>query len=133
MLSMSSSALPIKRVIDFLFYEFIHEFCVIGVSVENVLKIVYQTLASFRIRLVNRCFATIAGHVGKVTTAGFIPDGRQLASGSGDITDFFLGCPFIGGHKFFGISLMVGSLWLYMQGWFSKAGGLAKMRLACLP
>lgn len=53
---------------------------------ENVLKIVYQTLASFRIRLVNRCFATIAGHVGKVTTAGFIPDGRQLASGSGDIT-----------------------------------------------
>ncbi|RZC88606.1 hypothetical protein C5167_016466 [Papaver somniferum] len=79
---------PLK-VIDFLFYEFIHVF------VENVLKMVNQPWAIFRIHLVNCCSANIAGHEGKVTTAGFIPDGRHLASGSGDIMDFSLGCPFI--------------------------------------
>ncbi|KAI3830932.1 hypothetical protein MKX03_010230 [Papaver bracteatum] len=56
------------------------------VSVEKVLKIVYQPQAIFRIRPVNRCSATIAGHTEAVLTVAFSPDGRQLASGSGDTT-----------------------------------------------
>lgn len=54
------------------------------VSVEKVLRIVYQPQAIFRIRPVNRCSATIAGHTEAVLSVAFSPDSRQLASGSGD-------------------------------------------------
>ncbi|OAY85411.1 Notchless protein [Ananas comosus] len=55
-------------------------------SVEKVLSIVYQPQAIFRIRPVNRCSATIAGHTEAVLSVSFSPDGRNLASGSGDTT-----------------------------------------------
>ncbi|CAA7026815.1 unnamed protein product [Microthlaspi erraticum] len=56
------------------------------VSVEEVLKIVYRQQAVFRIRPVNRCSQTIAGHADAVLCVSFSPDGKQLASGSGDTT-----------------------------------------------
>ncbi|CAN6869059.1 unnamed protein product [Brassica oleracea] len=42
--------------------------------------------AVFRIRPVNRCSQTIAGHAEAVLCVSFSPDGKQLASGSGDTT-----------------------------------------------
>ncbi|XP_019453318.1 PREDICTED: notchless protein homolog isoform X2 [Lupinus angustifolius] len=56
------------------------------VSVEKALPIVCQPQAIFRIRPVSRCSATISGHGEAVLTVAFSPDGRQLASGSGDTT-----------------------------------------------
>eukprot|EP00250_Pteridium_aquilinum_P001867 c12073_g1_i1 orf=324-1751(-) len=56
------------------------------VSVEQVLRIVYQPQAVFRIRPVTRCSATIAGHTEAVLSVSFSPDGQRLASGSGDTT-----------------------------------------------
>lgn len=56
------------------------------VSVETALFIVYQPQAIFRVRPVSRCTASMPGHAEAVLAVSFSPDGRHLASGSGDTT-----------------------------------------------
>ncbi|XP_024372534.1 notchless protein homolog [Physcomitrium patens] len=56
------------------------------VSVEQVLHIVYQPQAIFRIKPVTRCSASIPGHSEAVLSVQFSPDSTKLASGSGDTT-----------------------------------------------
>ncbi|KAH9543889.1 hypothetical protein CY35_13G089200 [Sphagnum magellanicum] len=54
------------------------------VSVEQILQIVYQPQAVFRIKPVTRCSATIAGHKNWVLCIAWSPDCKQLVSGSKD-------------------------------------------------
>ncbi|CAI4226404.1 unnamed protein product [Auanema sp. JU1783] len=53
---------------------------------EKTLSLIYQPQAVFRVSPVTRCSASIPGHGEPVISAQFSPDGRGLASGSGDTT-----------------------------------------------
>ena len=55
-------------------------------SVEGALSVQYRPQASFRARAVCRCSASLAGHADAVLSVSFSPDGKRLASGSGDTT-----------------------------------------------
>jgi ribosome assembly protein 4 len=55
-------------------------------TTEKVLEITYQPQALFRVRAVQRCTASLAGHTEAVLSVAFAPDGSTLCSGSGDHT-----------------------------------------------
>lgn len=56
------------------------------IDTENVIDIVYQPQAVFKVRPVTRCTSSMPGHAEAVVSLGFSPDGQHLASGSGDTT-----------------------------------------------
>ena len=60
-----------------------------SVSTETIFSILYHPQAIFRVRSVTRCSSSLEGHTEAVLTVVFSPDGRQLASGSGE----FESCP----------------------------------------
>lgn len=53
---------------------------------EAVVNIVYQPQANFVVKPVTRCTSSLPGHAEAVVSIHFSPDGRHLASGSGDTT-----------------------------------------------
>jgi len=57
-----------------------------NVETEKVVQIVYQPQAVFKVRAVTRCTSTMPGHSEAVISVAFSPDGKYLASGSGDTT-----------------------------------------------
>lgn len=57
-----------------------------NISVERALRITYLPQAVFRVRPVARCTASMPGHSEAVLSVCFSPDGKKLASGSGDTT-----------------------------------------------
>ncbi|KAK5976578.1 Proteasome endopeptidase complex [Trichostrongylus colubriformis] len=56
------------------------------IDFERTLCLVYQPQAVFRVQPVTRCSSSMPGHGEPVISAQFSPDGRGLASGSGDTT-----------------------------------------------
>lgn len=55
-----------------------------AISVESSLQVVFQPQALFRVRPVTRMSSSIAGHAEAVLSVNFSPDGKHLATGSGD-------------------------------------------------
>jgi ribosome assembly protein 4 len=55
-------------------------------SVERVIKITYLPQAIFKVRTVTRCSTTLSGHTEAILNLLFSPDGKSLASASGDTT-----------------------------------------------
>ncbi|XP_014479327.1 PREDICTED: notchless protein homolog 1 [Dinoponera quadriceps] len=65
---------------------------------EDIVEIVYQPQALFKVRAVTRCTGSLEGHKEAVISVAFSPDGKYLASGSGDTTvrfwDIFTQTPY---------------------------------------
>lgn len=58
----------------------------INLNTEGVVDIIYQQQAVFKVRPVTRCTGSMPGHAEAVISVSFSPDGKHLASGSGDTT-----------------------------------------------
>lgn len=58
----------------------------IEISLESTLSISYTPLSVYRVRPVTRCSETMPGHTDAVLHVSYSPDGKRLASGSGDTT-----------------------------------------------
>lgn len=56
------------------------------IDTENVIDIIYQPQAVFKVRPITRCTSSMPGHAEAVVSISFSPDGQNLASGSGDTT-----------------------------------------------
>ncbi|XP_076805283.1 notchless protein homolog 1-like [Clavelina lepadiformis] len=56
------------------------------ISTESSIQIIYQPQAVFKVRAVTRCTSSIEGHAEAVLSVKFSPNGKYLASGSGDTT-----------------------------------------------
>ncbi len=58
----------------------------LGLSTEDVLTIVFEPQAVFRVRPVTRCSSTLSGHTSPILCSVFSPTGTLLLTGSGDHT-----------------------------------------------
>ncbi|CAH1173660.1 unnamed protein product [Phaedon cochleariae] len=59
---------------------------VANLNTEGIVDIIYQQQAVFKVRPVTRCTSSMPGHAEAVISVSFSPDGKHLASGSGDTT-----------------------------------------------
>lgn len=59
---------------------------ILNLNTEGVVDIIYQQQAVFKVRPVTRCTSSMPGHAEAVISVSFSPDGKHLASGSGDTT-----------------------------------------------
>lgn len=57
-----------------------------SLNCEDVIDIIYQQQAVFKVRPVTRCTSSMPGHAEAVISVSFSPNGQYLASGSGDTT-----------------------------------------------
>ena len=55
-------------------------------SDESVITVIYSPVAIFKVRPVTRCSTEMNGHAEAILATQFSPEGRYLASGSGDTT-----------------------------------------------